>query len=154
MAAFDATGCGAVFLKILVVFAVLIAGTLAGRLSIERPAEETIAAARRDLTAAEKQLIAGVIRQQLNDATLSIGTWPPLILLNRAGITDYCGVITALASTFGFYAQLVFPRHDPREKLRRVNLAVVATPDDIEARNIVNTACLRYGYSANMPATP
>lgn len=154
MATFDVTGRGAVFLKIIAVFTVLVAGTFAGWLSIERPAKETATAARRDLTDAEKQLIVSVIRQQLNDATLTIVIWPPLIQLNRAGVTDYCGVINDLARTFDFYAQLVFPQNDPREKLGRVNFAVVAIPDDIEAKNIVSTACLRYGYSANMPAMP
>jgi len=154
MATFSATGRGSIFPKILVCFAILVAGTIAGRLSIDRPSTEAAAAARRDLTDAEKQVVVAAIKQQLKDVTLASVTWSPLILLSRTGVTDYCGVIKNLEQTFGFYAQLIFPHGNPREKLSRVSFTIIAAPDDPEAKYIVGTACLRDGYGPISAAAP
>lgn len=148
MTTFGATGRGSVFWKVLFCVAVLAAGVIAGRLAIEHPSRETISAARRYLSETEKEAILSSIQQQLKDVALANVTWPPLILLSRAGITDYCGVMTVLERRFEFYAQLVFPRADPRGKLSRVAFAVIAMPGDPQARYVVSTACLRYGYGS------
>jgi hypothetical protein len=154
MAAFGRTGRGSIFSKILVCLAVLIAGTIAGRMSIERPSGQTAIAARRNLTDAEKETIVSAIKQQMNDVTLTTVTWPPLILLSRAGITDYCGAVKTLERTLGFYAQLIFPQADPRNKLSRVSFTIIAMPDSPDGNYVVGTACLRYGYGSVAATTP
>ncbi len=131
--------------KILICTLIAGAGLIAGRLAIVAPSQQAIAAPRRALATPERNIIAAAIAQTLNNATAATITWPPLILTSREGISDYCATVKEPGRDIGFYAQLIFPHENPREKLNRVNFAIIAVADDLEARYLVGVACLRYG---------
>lgn len=152
MATLGVPGRSAIFTKLLLCVAVGTAGLIAGRLSIERPSDEAIVAPCRDLTAAEKKIIAATVAGNTRDVTVANVGWAPLILTSREGITDYCAAVEEPKGNLAFYAQLVFRRHDPRQALDHVNLLVVAARDDPHARYIVGTACVHYGYGTVTPA--
>ena len=154
MATLDAARRNATFSKIILCAAVASAGLIAGRLSIERPLEQTVSAPRRDLTDAEKKIIFAAIAGKLPGVTIATVAWPRMVLLNREGISDYCATVKKSESTIPFYAQLVFSQADPRQSLNRVNFAIIAAPDDPQARYVVGTACLRYGYGTLLPVAP
>ncbi len=154
MATPSAPGRSATFSKILVCLTVAAAGLIAGRLSIERPSEDAVAAARRDLSGAEKTIILAAVIGKLPAATIATVDWPLLVLTSREGVSDYCGTAREPGAAVAFYAQLVFPQADPRKSLTGVNFTIVAVPDDPQARYVVGAACLRYGYGAFMPAAP
>jgi hypothetical protein len=139
MATLGVPGRSAIFTKLLLCVAVGTAGAIAGRLSIERPSDQATIAPCRDLTDAEKRIIAATVAGNATDVTIANVVWPPLILMSREG-------------NVAFYAQLVFPRNDPRASLDHVNLLVVAAHDDPHARYVVGTACAHYGYGAVTPA--
>jgi len=148
MATLGVPGRSAIFTKLLLCVAVGTAGAIAGRLSIERPSDQASVAPCRDLTDAEKRIIAATIAGNARDVTVANVVWPPLILISREGISDYCAAVEEPKGNVAFYAQLVFPRNDPRASLDHVNLLVVAARDDPHARYVVGTACVHYGYGA------
>ncbi len=140
--------------KILICILVAGAGLIAGRLAIVAPSQQAIAAPHRALAMPERNIIGAAIAQILDNATEATINWPPLILTSREGISDYCATVKEAGRDTGFYAQLIFPHEDPREKLNRVNFAIIAVADDLEARYLVNVACLRYGYGAITQTAP
>jgi hypothetical protein len=134
--------------RILVCAAVATAGLIAGSLSRDETSPEAPTASHRLLAGEERNIIVATIAQTLGDATVATIVWPPLILTSREGISDYCGTVREPNHDVGFYAQLIFPHADPREKLSRVNFAITAVTDNLDARYLVGVACLRYGYGA------
>ncbi len=154
MATLAAPGRRATRFKILVCVFIVSAGLIAGRLSLMEPSQQAITAPRRALAASERNVIVAAIAQTLKDATAATIAWPSLILTSREGISDYCATVKEPDRDVGFYAQLIFPHADPREKLNQVNFAIIAVTDDLEARYLVSVACLRYGYGAIMRTAP
>ena len=154
MATLGVMGRSTILSKILLCTAVAIAGLVAGRLSVERPSEQVISAPRRNLADPEKKIIAAALGKTSPDVTVASITWPQLILASREGISDYCGIVRGPLGSIAFYTQLIFAHADPRGGLGHVNFAIVATPDDLQARYVVGTACLRYGYGTLSPPAP
>jgi hypothetical protein len=154
MATFAASGRRAARFKILVCVVVASAGLIAGRLSLVDPSQPATASPRRTLAAPEKSIIVAAVAETLKDVTTATISWQPLILTSREGVSDYCAEIREPDRDIGFYAQLIFPHSDPHEPLSRVNFAIEAVADNLEARYLVGVACNRYGYSAVKQAIP
>ncbi len=105
------------------------------------------AAARRDLTLAEKIALAGSLAQTFKDPSSAQFKWMPVVLIERDGITDYCGLVNGRNSYGGyagyqkFYAQLV---KNPKSEFTRG--FVQATASDNVSTQVVEGLCDRYGY--------
>jgi hypothetical protein len=139
--------------KIFLCSMIAAAGIIAGRLSIIKPAPGVQSAARRVLTQAEKDTVSRVISSRLKDSGAKF-IWAPLVVLDRGGFTDYCGLIDSKELPGGrngftkFYLQLRFEHADPRGKLDQVCLCAIANPLDSSSDEAVDSLCRRYGYGA------
>src|SRR5260221_14712411 len=77
-----------------------------------QPTERVLAAPRRELAAAEKTSLATALSQTLKDPGAAQFKWMPIVMLERDGITDYCGLLNGRNAYGGyvgfqkFYAQL------------------------------------------------
>ena len=84
---------------------------LAGCSGLNQPSAQ-VAAPKRELTPAEKLSFAPVFAAGLKDPSAAQFKWMPVILTERDGITDYCGLVNGKNSYGGytgfvrFYAQL------------------------------------------------
>jgi hypothetical protein len=85
---------------------------LAGCSGLNQPTAQVIASAKRELTPAEKLSFAPVLAAGLKDPSAAQFKWMPVVLTERDGITDYCGLLNGKNSYGGytgfvrFYAQL------------------------------------------------
>lgn len=154
MAMLATSGRRPVHFKILACALVVTAGLITGRLSRDEQSLEVADTSHRVLALEERNIIVAAIAQTLRDATVATIVWPPLILTSREGVSDYCGTVKEPDHAVGFYAQLIFPHSDPREKLSRVNFAITAVANNLDAHYLVGVACLRYGYGAMMSKVP
>jgi hypothetical protein len=79
---------------------------------LNQPTEQVLAAPKRDLTPLEKTSLTRVLAQSLKDPDAAKFKWMPVVLAERDGITDYCGLVNGKNSYGGytgfvrFYAQL------------------------------------------------
>src|SRR5260370_36475652 len=74
---------------------------LAGCSSLNQPTAQAIAAPKRELTPAEKLSFAPVLAVGLKDPSAAQFKWMPVILTERDGITDYCGLVNGKNSYGG-----------------------------------------------------
>jgi hypothetical protein len=65
---------------------------LAGCSGLNQPTAMVMSAPKRELTAAEKLSFAPVLSAGLKDPSAAQFKWMPVILSERDGITDYCGL--------------------------------------------------------------
>jgi hypothetical protein len=105
------------------------------------------AAERRELTSIEKASLQNGLARTLKDPGSAQFKWLPVVVLERDGITDYCGLVNSRNSYGGyvgfqkFYAQLYKNQKGEftRGEIRLIasdNVMVIAT----------NGACEQYGY--------
>jgi hypothetical protein len=92
--------------------AITLTTLLAGCSGLNQPTAQVIAAPRRELTPVEKLSFVPVLAAGLKDPSAAQFKWMPVILTERDGITDYCGLVNGKNSYGGytgfvrFYAQL------------------------------------------------
>jgi hypothetical protein len=102
---------------------------------------------RRPLTDAEKGSIGRSIALKMKDPDSAKFMWMPVILLNRNGITDYCGLINSKTSFGGyagftkFYAQL----HDNGLNFTAADLRSMAEGDEVSIASTTDV-CSHFGY--------
>jgi hypothetical protein len=93
--------------KCLAAFVVL---ALSGCARVNQPSDQTLAAPRRDLTPAEKALLGHLLAQSLKDPDSAKFKWMPLVLSERDGVTDYCGLVNGKNSYGGYAGYVRFMR--------------------------------------------
>jgi hypothetical protein len=100
-------------MRFVVVVASMAFLALGGCAGINQPTQEILAAPKRDLTDAEKAALTPVLSRTLKDPGAAQYKWMPVVLTERNGITDYCGLVNGKNSYggytgfTGFYAQLI-----------------------------------------------
>ena len=134
-----------------VIAAVMIALTLAGCTppGAVRPGE---AFTTRELTPDEKRALSAIISQSLKDPEAARFKWMPVVLRERDGITDYCGLVNGKNSYGGytgstrFYGQLI---KDNTGQFTQIAVRAIEEPDRetnfIDPRWL-NGICEDYGY--------
>ena len=125
---------------------------LAGCSGLSQPTAQVIAAPKRELTPAEKLSFTPILAAGLKDPSAAQFKWMPVILTERDGITDYCGLVNGKNSYGGytgfvrFYAQL---KKDDKGQFVKVTLREVEPPN--RERNPLdprwlNGICEQFGY--------
>lgn len=132
---------------------VLIAMVLSGCTSLNQPNEQVLAAQKRDLSGLEKQALAPVFAAGLKDPSAAQFKWMPVVLTERDGITDYCGLVNGRNSYGGysgfvrFYAQL---KKDDKGQFTAAALREIELPNreinPLDPRWL-NGICEKFGYS-------
>jgi hypothetical protein len=85
---------------------------LGGCGTVGPPSEVLSSAERRELTPIEKASLTGSLAQTLKDPGSAQFKWVPVIMLEREGVYDYCGLVNGRNAYGGyvgfqkFYAQL------------------------------------------------
>src|SRR5258705_8059410 len=74
---------------------------LAGCAGLKQPTATVMSAPKRELTAAEKLSLAPVLSAGLKDPSAAQFKWMPVSLIERDGITDYCGLVNGKNSYGG-----------------------------------------------------
>jgi hypothetical protein len=125
---------------------------LTGCSGLNQPTARVIAAPKRDLTPAEKLSFAPVFAAGLKDPSAAQFKWMPVILTERDGITDYCGLVNGKNSYGGytgfvrFYAQL---QKDDKGQFVKATLRSVEPPNRepnaLDPRWL-NGICEQFGY--------
>jgi hypothetical protein len=126
---------------------------LAGCSSLNQPTVTVMSAPKRELTAAEKLSFAPVLSSGLKDPSAAQFKSMPVILTERDGITDYCGLINGKNSYGGytgfvrFYAQLT-----KNDKGQFVKAALRAVEPPNRETNLLdsrwlNGICEQFGYN-------
>jgi PBP1b-binding outer membrane lipoprotein LpoB len=125
---------------------------LAGCSGLSQPTAQVSAAPKRELTPAEKLSFTPVLAAGLKDPSAAQFKWMPVVLTERDGITDYCGLVNGKNSYGGytgfvrFYAQL---QKDAKGQFITANLRALEPPNRepnfIESRWL-NGICEQYGY--------
>lgn len=119
---------------------------------INQPTEQVTAAQKRDLTATEKLTVAPAIAAGLKDPSAAQFKWMPVVLTERDGITDYCGLVNGKNSYGGytgfvrFYAQL---SKDEKGQFVKASLRAVEPPNrepNLFDPRWLNGVCERFGY--------
>jgi len=104
---------------------------LTGCSGLNQPTAQVIAAPKRELTPAERLSFAPVLAAGLKDPSAAQFKWMPVILTERDGITDYCGLVNGKNSYGGytgfvrFYAQL---KKDDKGQFVKATLRSVEPP--------------------------
>jgi hypothetical protein len=112
------------------------------------PSLETLnSAEKRELTPIEKASLTVTLAQTLKDPGSAQFKWLPIIVMEREGINDYCGLVNGRNSYGGytgyqkFYAQLV---KNEKGQLTRGLIRAIAS-GEVETI-VVDGACEKYGY--------
>lgn len=129
-----------------------LAVTLAGCSGLNQPPPKVVAAPKRDLTSAEKLSFAPVLAEGLKDPAAAQFKWMPVVLTERDGITDYCGLVNGKNSYGGytgfvrFYAQL---KKDDKGQFIKATLREIEPanrePNPLDPRWL-NGICEQFGY--------
>jgi hypothetical protein len=108
----------------------------------------------RALTAAEKKSLTGILSKGLKEPRAAQFKWMPVILTEREGITDYCGLVNRIKDNGGysgfvrFYAQLF---KDSNGQFSNAVMRAVEEPDSDP--DLFNTesgrvgTCEQFGYT-------
>jgi hypothetical protein len=132
--------------------AFVLATMLAGCSGLNHPTEQTLAAPKRDLASSEKLTLAPILAAGLKDPNAAQFKWMPVVLSERDGVTDYCGLVNGRNSYGGyagfvrFYAQL---KKDDKGQFSRATLREVEPPNrEINALDPrwLNGICEKFGY--------
>jgi hypothetical protein len=125
--------------------ALLLAGCASGP-----PADVLRSAERRELTQIEKTSLTVSLAQTLKDPGSTQFKWVPIIVLEREGVTDYCGLVNGRNSYGGytgfekFYAQLY---KNPKGEFNRGQIRLIASSVDNVSVMATNGACDQFGYT-------
>ncbi len=84
---------------------------LAGCSGLNQPTVTVMPAPKRELSAAEKLFFAPVLSAGLKDPSAAQFKWMPVILAERDGITDYCGLVNGKNSYGGYTGFVRFYAH-------------------------------------------
>jgi hypothetical protein len=132
--------------------AITLTTLLAGCSGLSQPTAQVIAAPRRELTPAEKLSFVPVLAAGLKDPSAAQFKWMPVVLTERDGITDYCGLVNGKNSYGGytgfvrFYAQL---RKDDKVQFVKATLRSIESPNRepnaLDPRWL-NGICEQFGY--------
>jgi hypothetical protein len=130
----------------------LLATLLAGCSGLNQPTPQVSAALKRELSPAEKLALTPFVAAGLKDPSAAQLKWMPVVLTEREGITDYCGLVNGKNSYGGyagfvrFYAQL---SKDDKGQFIKAKLREVEPPN--RERNPLdprwlNGICEQFGY--------
>jgi hypothetical protein len=126
----------------------LLAALLLAGCGTAGPALETLSAAeRRELTPVEKASLTISLAQTLKDPGSAQFRWMPIIMLQREGITDYCGLVNGRNSYGGytgfqkFYAQLF--KNDKGQFTKGLIRLIASGDVEVIA---TDGQCEKYGY--------
>jgi hypothetical protein len=103
------------------------------------PTGASIAAPRRQLTAAEKETVSEAVKLKLGASDRRQFQWPPIVLRAHGHATDYCGLVSREDPGNGqvvfrqYYAKLTFDR---RKTLSKVDVMSI---DDVTSNGIPTT---------------
>lgn len=108
----------------------------------------------RELTAVEKAIISYAIDSVLQNPDSAKFRWARLASVPRNGATEYCTLINA-KNSFGTYVgfnivdvQLHYGKADGQAiKLLSANVVGIANQSDEHSKSILESACLKAGYS-------
>jgi hypothetical protein len=117
------------------------------------PTSESVTAARRALTEAEKETISDAVLLEIKDAHPPDFVWPRLVVRAHDGVTDYCGAVKTVGfagrpELTKFYAQI---RFDGGKIAKIVVKSVVEDKGD-NIPSTVDSLCTQDGYSFSPPA--
>jgi hypothetical protein len=134
------------------IYGTFVLAVLAGCSGLNQPTEQTLAAPKRDLAPSEKLALAPILAAGLKDPNAAQFKWMPVVLSERDGITDYCGLVNGRNSYGGyggfvrFYAQL---KKDDKGQFSRATLREVEPPNreinPLDPRWL-NGICEKFGY--------
>ena len=129
---------------------------LAACSGLHQPTAQVTAAPKRELTPAEKLALAPIFAGGLKDPSAAQFKWMPVVLTERDGITDYCGLVNG-KNSYGayigfvrFYAQL---NKDDKGQFIKATLREVEPPN--RERNPLdprwlNGICEQFGYEISI----
>jgi hypothetical protein len=108
---------------------------LAGCSGLNQPTATVTSAPKRELTAAERLSFAPVLSSGLKDPSAAQFKWMPVILTERDGVTDYCGLVNGKNSYGGYTGYVRFYAHLTRnEKGQFVKAELTPSSHRIEKR--------------------
>jgi hypothetical protein len=129
-----------------------LAATLAGCSGLNQPTEQILAAQKRELVLSEKLALAPLLAAGLKDPNAAQFKWMPVVLAERDGNTDYCGLVNGRNSYGGYagfvryYAQL---KKDDKGQFTRATHREVEPPNreinPLDPRWL-NGICEKFGY--------
>jgi hypothetical protein len=129
-----------------------LATLLAGCSGLSQPTAKVIAAPKRELSPAEKLSFAPVLAAVLKDPSAAQFKLMPVVLTERDGITDYCGLVNGKNSYGGytgfvrFYAQL---QKDEKGQFIKATLRAIEPPNrepNVFDPRWLNGICEQFGY--------
>jgi hypothetical protein len=112
------------------------------------PSRESIAARRRELTAAEKELISEAVSVKMKGTIARDFKWAPLVLGSRDTVDDYCGLVSGNDADGGFtgyskfFAELTFANDG---KLAKADVRSIAKSLP-EYPTALDSLCVQDGY--------
>jgi hypothetical protein len=122
------------------------------------PTRESIAAPRRELTAAEKEAISDAVMRKLADPRHRDFKWLPLVVRRHDGATEFCGLVSGddLVGEYGvtdadgnfrdYYARLIFDR---RHALTKVDVVAIGHTRNDNIPTAVDSICIQDGYDVS-----
>jgi hypothetical protein len=125
---------------------------LAGCSGLNQPTAQVSAAPKRELTPAEKLSFAPILAAGLKDPSAAQFKWMPVVLSERDGVTDYCGLVNGKNSYGGyagfvrFYAQL---QKDEKGQFVKATLRSIEPPNrepNAFDPRWLNGICEQFGY--------
>ena len=129
-----------------------VCSALTGCAGLSQPNAQVQTASKRDLSAAEKTALTPIISAGLKDPTSAQFKWMPVVISERNGATDYCGLVNAKNSYGGyggfvrFYAQLL---KDDKGQFTKATVRAVEQPgreiNPLDPRWL-NGICEQFGY--------
>jgi PBP1b-binding outer membrane lipoprotein LpoB len=125
---------------------------LASCSGLSQPTATVMSAPKRELTAAEKLSFAPVLSSGLKDPSAAQFKWMPVILTERDGITDYCGLVNGKNSYGGYTGFVRFYAHlTKNEKGQFVKAELRAVEPPNRETNFIdprwlNGICEQFGY--------
>jgi hypothetical protein len=99
----------------------------------------------RELTPEEKDALSAIVAQGLKDPEAAHFKWMPVVLRERDGITDYCGLLNGKNSYGGYIGYMRFYGQLTKDDAGRFTRIVVRWIEEPGGINI--TLCEAYGYS-------
>ncbi len=134
------------------IVACCVVAALPGCAGLNQPTEAALSAPKRVLTAAEKTVLTAALSQSLKQPDAAQFKWMPIVLVERDGIIDYCGLVNGKNSYGGytgfvrFYAQLKF---DGKNQIKIGSMRAIEEPN--RERNPLdprwlNGVCEKFGY--------
>jgi hypothetical protein len=126
---------------------------LPGCAGLNQPTEAALSAPKRVLTVAERSALAATLSRSLKDPTAAQFKWMPIVLSERDGITDYCGLVNGKNSYGGYTGFVRFYAHltkDKRDQFTAGTMRAVEEPNrehnPLDPRWL-NGICESFGYS-------